>query len=202
MTTGPRLTLPGAVGLLMAAGAGRRAGGPKALRRDADGTSWLTRATTLLLDGGCSSVLVVLGAGAVDARRLVPGDPRVRIVEASDWALGLGASLRAGLVAAEGCDPVAVLVHLVDLPDVSADVVRRVLGAGVFPTVLARAVYGGRAGHPVLVGADHLAALGDQLAGDRGAKDFLAAHDVCAVPCGDLATGLDVDGPPVTLTTD
>ena len=31
------------VGLLLAAGEGRRFGGPKALARDADGTSWLLR---------------------------------------------------------------------------------------------------------------------------------------------------------------
>ena len=31
------------VGLLLAAGAGERFGGPKALARDGDGTSWLLR---------------------------------------------------------------------------------------------------------------------------------------------------------------
>ena len=47
-------------GLLLAAGAGRRMGGPKALRVDADGTSWLVRSAGALLDGGCSGVTVVL----------------------------------------------------------------------------------------------------------------------------------------------
>jgi hypothetical protein len=31
--------------------------------------------------------------------------------------------------------------------------------------------------------------------GDRGARDYLAAHDVVLVECGDLATGVDVDSP-------
>ena len=30
-------------------------------------------------------------------------------------------------------------------------------------------------------------------AGDRGARDYLAARDVTLVECGDLATGRDVD---------
>ena len=34
-------------------------------------------------------------------------------------------------------------------------------------------------------------------AGDRGARDYLAAHEVVLVECGDLATGADVDSRPV-----
>ena len=41
----PEVRQPGGriLGVLLAAGAGRRAGGPTALRVDADGTSWLER---------------------------------------------------------------------------------------------------------------------------------------------------------------
>jgi hypothetical protein len=31
--------------------------------------------------------------------------------------------------------------------------------------------------------------------GDRGARDYLAAHPVVAVDCADIASGLDVDRP-------
>ncbi|HEY6683600.1 MAG TPA: NTP transferase domain-containing protein, partial [Propionibacteriaceae bacterium] len=50
------------IGVLLAAGAGRRAGGPKALRVDPDGTSWLLRSITVLREGGCDAVVVVLGS--------------------------------------------------------------------------------------------------------------------------------------------
>ena len=50
--------------MLLAAGAGRRAGGPKALRIDSDGTSWLLRSIAVLRDGGCAAVVVVLGCEA------------------------------------------------------------------------------------------------------------------------------------------
>ena len=57
-------------GLLLAAGAGRRMGGPKSLLRDPRGVPYLDRSVGLLLDGGCDSVTVVLGAAAADARVL------------------------------------------------------------------------------------------------------------------------------------
>lgn len=178
------------VGLLLAAGAGRRMGTPKALVHDADGTSWLRRSVVALTDGGCDRVLVVLGAGADDARGLL-GDLPVEVVVAEDWSDGMGASLRAGLLAVDDVD--AVLVSLVDLPDVGAPVVARVLMAGTGRAALVRASYDGEPGHPVLIGGDHLAPLVATLRGDVGARPYLATHDVTTVECGDLATGADRD---------
>ena len=61
------------MGVLLAAGAGRRAGGPKALRVDGDGTSWLLRSIAVLRDGGCDAVIVVLGCEAESARGILAG---------------------------------------------------------------------------------------------------------------------------------
>lgn len=169
-------------GVVLAAGAGTRYGMPKVLAAEG---KWLKSAVDALAGGGCDDVVVVLGAAMVD----VPAPARAVI--ALDWAEGMSASLRAGLDAADGAH--AVVLHLVDTPDVGADVVRRVLAAG---TSLARAVYRGRPGHPVVIGAEHWAQLRDSLAGDRGARAFLSGRDdVAAVECGDLATGADIDEP-------
>jgi CTP:molybdopterin cytidylyltransferase MocA len=176
-------------GLLLAAGEGRRMGMPKALVRDDDGTSWLHRSLAALRDGGCAEVTVVLGAGAAEARLLLDGDTHV--VVAADWAQGMGASLRSGLGALP--DAAAALVTLVDLPDVGAEVVQRVLAAATGPQVLARAAYDGEPGHPVLLGRDHWGPIADTATGDRGARDYLASHEVTLVECGDLASGRDVD---------
>lgn len=186
-----------AVGLLLAAGAGTRMGMSKALVRDSAGRPWLTNAVAALRDGGCAAVTVVLGASADEARALVPADADVTV--AADWETGMGASLRAGLEALEGTVADAVLVHLVDLPDVGGEVVRRVLAtAGDGPDVLARASYDGRPGHPVLLGRHHWAAVSQSAVGDRGARDLLATSDTVLVECGDLATGADVDRPSET----
>ncbi len=179
-------------GLLLAAGSGSRLGTPKALVRDADGTSWLLRAVSTLRDGGCDRVTVVLGASADEARALLPDDG-VSVVVAEDWAEGMGASLRAGLAALVGADGEAVVVSLVDLPDVTAEVVRRVTGLGTDPGVLARAAYDAVPGHPVLLGRNHWAGVAAAATGDRGARDYLAEHALFMVECGDLATGHDVD---------
>ena len=45
----------------------------------------------------------------------------------------------------------------------------------------------------MLLGRDHWEGVCASAAGDRGARDYLAAHDVTMVECGDLATGRDVD---------
>jgi nicotine blue oxidoreductase len=177
------------VGLLLAAGAGERFGGPKALARDADGTSWLLRSVQALRP--CAEIVVVLGAEAERAAALLPMS--VSRIRADDWAEGMGASLRAGLHALGPTEHEAALVSLVDLPDVDAAVVARLLGAVTGPDVLARAAYDGVPGHPVLLGRDHWAGVVASATGDRGARDYLAAHEVALVECGDLATGADVD---------
>ncbi len=186
-------------GLLLAAGAGRRLGRPKALVAGDDGDPWLVRSVAALRAGGCAEVTVVLGAAAAEAAALVPGE---RVVVAEDWAEGMGASLRAGLRAVAATDAVcdAALVLLVDLPDVGAAVVDRVVATAAGPADLARAAYDGVPGHPVLLGRDHWVEVVATARGDRGARDHLARHEarggVRLVECGDLATGADVDAPP------
>lgn len=179
-------------GLLLAAGAGRRMGQPKALVRDADGTSWLLRSVQVLEQGGCDRVLVVLGAAVDEPIRMLEGTG-ASVVVAPDWAEGMSASLRAGLRAAVDGPADAVAVTLVDLPDVPAEVVRRVIRAPLDAGTLRRASYRGAPGHPVVFGRDHWRPVIDGAVGDRGARDYLAQHGVELVECGDLATGLDVD---------
>jgi CTP:molybdopterin cytidylyltransferase MocA len=184
-------------GLLLAAGAGLRMGMPKALVRDERG-SWLARGVATLRDGGCATVSVVLGAEADRARSVVSGLD-VSVVVADDWAEGMGASLRAGLSSLAGSSASGVVVSLVDLPDLVPEVVARVVAAGQPRGVaaLARASYDGRPGHPVLLGRDHWPGVVRSAVGDQGARAYLAGHDTTLVECGDLASGLDVDTPPL-----
>ena len=180
-------------GLLLAAGAGRRFGGPKALVV-LDGEPLVLRALRTLEAAGCAPVRVVVGAAAEQVRALLP-DPALA-VEAEDWAEGMGASLRAGLAALAGIDgPEAALVHLVDLPGVPSTAIER-LAAEAGPDVVARAAYQGVPGHPVLFGRRWWPEIGETARGDRGARDWLAGRtDLRLVECGDLGNGRDVDRP-------
>jgi CTP:molybdopterin cytidylyltransferase MocA len=175
-------------GIVLAAGAGSRLGRPKALMRTADGEPWVARAVGLLRAAGCDHVLAVLGAAAEQAATLVPADTDILVVE--DWAEGMGESLRQALAAAHG--DVAVIT-LVDLPDLPLGVVSRVLRQPIDDSTLTQAVFGGRPGHPVLIGRAHWAGVTSTLVGDRGARDYLAAHGAAEVECGDLFDGHDID---------
>lgn len=187
---------PSVTGLLLAAGRGRRAGGPKALRVDPDGTPWVVRCVRVLRAGGCDGVVVVVGAAAGRVRSLLVGEV-AEVIEAADWEQGMGASLAAGLGLLASTPVRAALVHLVDLPDVGADVVARVLadsstGGGV-DRMLARASYADAPGHPVLIGRAHWAGAVGSASGDRGARDYLSTHLPEEIDCSDLARGLDRD---------
>ncbi|ANN19343.1 molybdopterin-guanine dinucleotide biosynthesis protein MobA [Amycolatopsis orientalis] len=177
-------------GLLLAAGAGRRFGGPKALA-GLDGEPFVVRALRVLTEAGCATVRVVLGASADEVRALLP-DPEAALV-AGDWESGMGASLRAGLRALETTTAEAVVVHLVDLPGVGADVVRRVADGADADTV-ARAAFDGVPGHPVVLGRRWWPEIVAGASGDKGARDWLKGRpDLRLVECGDLGTGRDVD---------
>lgn len=176
------------VGLVLAAGAGTRFGGPKGLARTADGTPWVERAARMLADGGCDEVLVAVGAEADDVSALVPA--AAVAVRVEHWERGLGETLRVALGAASALDPDVVVVSPVDTPDASPLAVARVLAAGG----LTRAVYGGVPGHPVAIPRAHLDPLVAALPrADRGAGAYLAAHGAVAVECGDLWSGADID---------
>lgn len=219
-------------GLILAAGAGRRMGRPKALVHDSrSGLTWVEQAVCRVLASGVTLTVVVVGAeseavsqvlqsgawakGRDLAERGEGGEPgevgapdaqgpvSVVIVDCPDWEQGMGASVTSGLEALTAMDEdaliPAVLVTLVDLPDVTADVHRRVLDATTASpdprAALVRAAYQGKAGHPVVLGRDHWVGVSAAATGDRGARDYLASREVELVECGDLATGRDVDRP-------
>ena len=168
----------------------------KALVDDPGGGSFVERGVRVLRDGGCSPVVVVVGAQAERATALATAAGADLVVEAIDWASGQSVSLRRGLEALETSGARLACVLLVDLPDVGADVVTAVLAAaGDGPAALGRAAYQGVPGHPVVIGRDHWSAIRDEVTGDSGARSYLADHPHVTVEVGHLASGRDTDTP-------
>lgn len=179
-------------GLLLAAGAGRRFGRPKALVRHR-GALFVEHAAGVLTEAGCTPVVVVLGASAEDVRSTA-SLPGVSLVDNPEWATGMGSSLRAGLSELSTSDAVAMVILPVDTPGVTPAAVRRLISLATKDS-LARATYHGAPGHPVLIGRAHWAAVRESATGDAGARDYLRRHEVLEIPCEDVATGEDVDRP-------
>jgi nicotine blue oxidoreductase len=181
-------------GLLLAAGAGRRYGMPKALVR-LGGRLLVERGAQTLREGGCDPVVVVLGAAAERVRAEALLGTAV-VVDNPDWRSGMGSSLGTGLRATLHPGVEAAVVLLVDLPGMTPEAVRRV-AALASPDALVMAGYGPRRGHPVLLGREHWAGVAAAASGDVGARPYLAAHSaaVRVVPCDDVADDRDVDTP-------
>ncbi|MFE3544148.1 NTP transferase domain-containing protein [Nocardia sp. NPDC059177] len=182
-------------GIVLAAGAGSRYGKPKALAEDG---AWLRAAITTLRDGGCAPVIVLLGATGPDpAAAALPPGTQWRWV--ADWASGLAATVRAGLRAAAEADTRYVAFLPVDVPDIGADVVARVLAAArASESGLARAVFSATPGHPAVIENKHWEAISAAAVGDAGAGSYLGGRqDMVCVTCDDLATGADRDFPGV-----
>lgn len=177
-------------GLVLAAGAGRRFGGPKALARTPAGTPWVALTVRALIEGGCRDVTVALGAGVDEAAALVPAE--ASIVRVVDWESGMAASLRAGLAALSSGSTLAAVVVPVDTPELVPAAIARVARRAA-PDALAQAAYDGAPGHPVLLGRAHWAAVSSAARGDVGARPYLIAQGATLVECADLWSGADRD---------
>ena len=177
--------------LVLAAGEGRRLGQPKALV-ELRGELLVDRTVRVARAAGCGPVVVVLGASATEVVAAADLDDAVVLVNDS-WREGMGSSLHVGLHALSEIGADACVVLLVDQPGVSADVVRRIVGAP--PAAAVAASYAGRQGNPVRLHSTVWADVCAAAVGDVGARAWMRAHpeEVEVVACDDLGSDDDID---------
>jgi len=158
-------------GIVLAAGAATRFGGPKQ-------ALLVPEVVERMAAAGLAGVLVVTGAHPVETA--------APIVRCPEWERGPGASLKCGLRALGDAVDAAV-VALADGPDLSPAAVQRVIevwqesGAEVVA-----ATYDGNRSHPVLLARSVWAEIPDE-----GARSLPAL----TVPCDDLGAPGDVATP-------
>lgn len=178
--------------ILLAAGFGRRFGGGKLTHSYADG---------LLIDGAIAvarrapvrHLVVVTGAdpGVETAAR----SAGLATIFAADHALGLSASLKAGIAALPAdCD--GAFIFLGDMPAVPPDVLQPLASALAGGALAAQPIHQGQRGHPALIGKALFPRL-MELTGDAGAGALLKSlgDQVALVEAGPGVL-FDVDHPP------
>lgn len=162
------------VGILLAAGAGRR------FETDAHKLVAPLKGRPLIsfaldaMRAGCGRGVVV--QGALDLASFCP--PDVALVENAAWQEGLASSLRRGLswAAEDGAD--AAVVGLADAPGIPAEAWRRVAACDA---PIAVASFSGLRHPPVRLAAS----VWDEVptTGERGARALFARPDAVAVAC-------------------
>lgn len=183
--------------IVLAAGASTRFGSPKQLVR-IDGRPMLHAVVGRAVEVAGHSVTVVLGAHAPGLTPLLRHTPASVIIN-RDWEEGMASSIRAGMSQVPGSAD-GVLLMLADQPDVTADDLRRLVGAWRrrSDSILA-AQYSGVAGVPAIFPRWAFRDLGD-LRGDRGAQALLKRYidRVARLPM--LSAAVDIDRPEDLLT--
>jgi molybdenum cofactor cytidylyltransferase len=181
--------------LILAAGGSSRLGQPKQLI-SYRGETLVSRAIRTATDAGCAPIAVVLGGSGAEIARELQGTSAL-IVQNNDWELGLGTSIRAGVLSLLSSEPEldAIVLLTCDQPLLEPTTVSGLIAEQE------------RSGKPIV--ASHYAAtlgipalftrsvFGELLAlpDDSGAKPLIAAHltDVASVAFEDGA--LDIDTP-------
>jgi CTP:molybdopterin cytidylyltransferase MocA len=177
--------------VILAAGASRRMGEPKQLL-PVRGRPLLETALAAACDSQLDEVVVVLGAHADEIRRSVRLG-RARVVVNPDHAQGMSTSLKAG-IATLGTDVARVVVILGDQPDISPEVVDRLLDTQAASGLPAAALSFDGLLHPPVVLARELWGDIEALEGDVGCRALVRAHpELVAAVAADRPVGHPVD---------
>jgi CTP:molybdopterin cytidylyltransferase MocA len=176
-------------GIVLAAGEGRRFGGPKQLA-SVRGRPVLEHAIRAMVAvPAIDPVLVVLGARAEDVRAGVDFHG-AEVTVCRQWAEGVAASLRHGVAQLGDVD--AAVITLGDQPFITPQVIAGALDWDEHVHDAVRTTYHGAPGHPVVLTRRLMERVPD-LRGDVGFRDVLHGARVRRFEAGHLADPTDID---------
>ncbi len=183
----------GVLGVVLAAGWGRRMGGPKALLRTPDGRSFLQAVVDGVREAGVARTVVVVGPWW-DAREAVPG---CHVVVNPDPDRGLISSLRLAIPEVPLRES-GLLMALVDHPAVRPETVRTLVGAHrVDPGRVVIPVFRDgtrlRRGHPVVFPAWAVPEFFGPAADREGPRAVLREHPDAVLEVAVLDPGVVLD---------
>lgn len=178
------------VGVLLAAGSGRRFGSNKLLAPLADGTPLAVAAARRLIAVAPESIAVVR-PDDVELAALLAAQG-LRIVECLQAQQGMGHSLAAGVAAVDTAD--AWLIALADMPYIRNSTFAGLVGLLIKGHQMVAPFHAGERGHPVGFGAEFGCDL-QALRGDTGAREMFTRH-------ASSLTRMDVNDPGILVDVD
>lgn len=178
------------VGVLLAAGRGRRFGGDKLLAELGDGRK-IAELSCANLHAVVDRLIAVVRPDD-DALAACLSAAGAEVCVCPDADKGMGVSLAFGVRQAPEAD--GWLIALADMPLVGASGIRRVADALRAGVAIAVPVSGQRRGHPVGFSCRFFEEL-NTLSGDAGARAILERHsaEIVGVPVEDAHTWHDID---------
>jgi molybdenum cofactor cytidylyltransferase len=178
------------IGLLLAAGQGRRFGGNKLLQPLDDGTPMVLASASPLHAVLTETVAVVDDADGEVARLLA--QEGLQVVCNPQARKGVGTSIACGVAASRHAG--GWVIALGDMPFIPQTIVQAVVAALAGGADIVAPVNQGQRGHPVGFSARHAEALMN-LRADEGARGLIAAHrdSLELIEVDDRGVLLDID---------
>ncbi|WP_455169924.1 nucleotidyltransferase family protein [Aegicerativicinus sediminis] len=179
--------------ILLAAGASRRMGRPKALLPW--GNTTLIKHQLEVLSSLNEDIIVVLGAHSEEISRTLINFP-VHILINPEWEQGMGTSIAYALkhISQNIPEATAVMISLVDQPLISEAHYRNIydkIKTGIYKAIISKSSNGWE-GVPVVLSKDYFCQL-MTLKGEEGAKKLIKSNikEIISVDAGDMLVDMD-----------
>jgi molybdenum cofactor cytidylyltransferase len=181
--------------IVLSAGESSRMGSPKALLEIA-GQTFIERIISVLSQTRAGRIVIVLGRHVEEIKERISRLP-VRIVVNRDYKKGQLSSLQAAIRSLDADEVDGILVHLVDHPFLSSNLVDTMIEQ-FYATgkKIVVPIHCGKRGHPVLFARSLFPELLDAPL-EQGAKAVVRAHqsETLEIESAEMGVAIDIDTP-------